>query len=57
MCRVSRINDLRIGVVEFVEQRLLNVCVDMRFGLLNEQEVGERLLDLLIFELKKLEVR
>ena len=52
---MGRINDLRVGIVQSIEQRFLNVCVNMRFGFLNEQEVGERLRNLLVFELKKLE--
>jgi len=52
---MRRVDDLGLVVVQPVEQSLLDVSVDMRLGLFYHEEIGERLLDLLIFELEQLE--
>ena len=53
--RVSRVNNLGVGIVELVKKSLLDVGMYMGLWLFNQQEVSKRLLGLLIFEFQELE--
>ena len=47
---MRRVDDLRIVIVQAIKQSLLDMGVNVCLGFFDDEEIGEGLLDLLIFE-------
>ncbi|MNE20323.1 hypothetical protein D3C80_1134370 [compost metagenome] len=52
---MGRVDHLGVRIGQAVEQRLLNMGVDVRLWLLDQEKVRERMFGRLIFELEQLE--
>ena len=52
---MRRVDNLRVVIVQAVEQRFLDMSMDVRLGLLDHEEIGKSLFDLLIFKFEELE--